>query len=107
MLAQLALALCLALAFAVLASPNAGWSAFVGGGIAALANLYFAQRLLGSATASPRKILRRLFVGELLKLLITAVLFAAVILWLPLAFAPFFVSYALTLMVNWLALLKI
>lgn len=95
-------ALCL-----LLAGVRAGGSALAGGGIGTLASLYMAVSFFRSgAGADPQRILRGVYVGEFVKLVITAALFVAVILSFEVAFLPLFAAYLATFFVYWLALLK-
>src|SRR5690625_1623272 len=78
---QLAFALAVALPLAAVAGMEAGWSALLGGAIAALGSAGMALGLRSlAADATPGKLLKGFIVGEVLKFAITIILFAAVIL---------------------------
>ncbi len=47
---------------------------------------------------------RAFYVGEVSKMLLTAILFFIAIVWVDAAFLPLLVTYALTLMVYWMVL---
>lgn len=76
------------------------YSGFAGGMIAALANGAFAFRVFVPYQAQqPGRLLARFYGGELLKLVITGLLFAAVILWLkPLSVGALFGVYFIVTM---------
>jgi ATP synthase protein I len=81
------------------------YSAFVGGGISIIATLYFAQQVFSLGIGTPAaKIARRFYIGEAVKLVLTAVLFGIAILWLHVSFLPLFLTYIATLLAYWLAL---
>lgn len=69
----------LAAVLALLAGGVAGYSALLGGAVAVLPNAFLAARLLMPASGeSARAMLRAAWLGEIGKLLMTAVLFAAI-----------------------------
>jgi ATP synthase protein I len=81
-LLQLAVALIAGLILLVFGWSQA-YSGFIGGVIAALANGVFAYRVFAHYQAQePGKLLARFYGGELLKLVVTGLLFAAAVLWL-------------------------
>jgi len=80
-------------------------AAVAGGLIAAVGTLYFGRWLANTAGRPPREFARAFFVGEGLKIVLTAALFWVAVALLTAAPAPLFLTYAATLMVYWLALL--
>lgn len=96
----LAVAACFALA-----NVSAAYSAAVGGGISVIVTASFAvQVFAGSANISAAKITRRFYVGEAIKIALTAVLFFIAITGLQVSFLPLFLTYAATLLAYWLVL---
>ena len=89
----------------VFANGTAAYSAAVGGGISVIVTAYFAAHVFSLGVgASAVEIAKRFYIGEVLKIILTAVLFVAVILWLEVSFLPLFLTYAATLLAYWLAL---
>jgi ATP synthase protein I len=89
----------------VLADIKAGYSAVIGGGINILATAYFANKVFSAGPGSTaRQIARAFYWGEVVKILLTGILFTGVLLWLDVAFLPLFLTYAITMMAFWLAL---
>ena len=87
----------------------AGYSGFLGGVIAWLPNLYFAQKAFryGGARAA-RDILKSFYAGEAGKFILTATLFALVFAGVtPLDARAVFAAFILTQMVSWFAPLLI
>lgn len=104
--AQFAVAIIIPSGLFVFSGWRTAWSAFVGGAIATLASLYFAGVLYARRDdRSPRQFVRAFYVGESLKILITAGLFWVAIAWLKVSFLPAFATYIVALMAYWLALL--
>lgn len=104
---QLGVTLVVAALFLLLSGYRAGGSALAGGGIGALASLYMAVSFFrAGAGAEPQRILRGVYVGEFVKLVLTATSFVVVILAFDVAFLPLFVAYLATFFVYWIALLK-
>ncbi|MGH8495964.1 MAG: ATP synthase subunit I [Gammaproteobacteria bacterium] len=107
MLGQLGITLVAGALLWLASGLRAGYSALLGGGIGTLASLYMAVSFFrAGAAADPRRVLWGVYAGELVKLVMTAVLFVAVIMFLPVAFLPLFIGYLATFFVYWLALLK-
>jgi ATP synthase protein I len=99
-LAQLLVAL--VVAFALLAVGKVpAYSGLAGGLIAFLANAFFAKRIFIHYRAQePGKLLARFYGAELLKLVLTGLLFAGVILWIePLSVGALFGVFLLVQMV--------
>lgn len=84
-----------------------GWalSAAAGGGIGTLAGLYQGLRMLRvDASENPAGFLRGVYVGEVLKIVLTAALFVAAIRLLQVELLPVIAAYAASLGVYWVAL---
>lgn len=85
---------------------RAAYSAVIGGGISIIATLYFAQRVFSlQPGVAAAKIARRFYIGEAIKLMLTAALFVAAIKLSDVSFPPLFLTYAATLLAYWLVLL--
>jgi ATP synthase protein I len=83
-----------------------GYSVLAGGAIAVLANAFFARILFSvKKGGDPRDVLRRFYRAEIGKIVISVVMLCLAIRYFPLAFLPFFTSYAVTLVSLWLTLL--
>jgi len=102
---QLAVAAVMALGLWVFYGAAPARSALVGGLISAAGSLLFARWLAKAAGGSPRAFARAFYVGEGLKIVLTVALFWVAIALLEANLAPLFITYAVTLMVYWLALL--
>lgn len=86
---------------------RAGWSALVGGAIAALANAVMAFGIGRiRADATPAKLLYGFIFGEILKFVVTAALFAAVILALRVSPIAMLGTYIAAFIVYWIVLIK-
>lgn len=99
-LAQLLVTLVAAIALLVVGTIHA-YSGLAGGMIAAVANAFFAKRIFVHYRAQePGKLLARFYGAELLKLVLTGLLFAGVILWIkPLSVGALFGVFLLVQMV--------
>ena len=104
--AQFAAALVLAVVAGGVWSFRVGYSALVGGLIAAVASLYFALHVFGVRTSAARVVVRSFYKAEVVKMVMTALLFLAAVFWLKADFLPLIVAYALTVLVYWFALLS-
>ncbi len=103
---QLSITLLAAVAGIVLVDVKAAYSAVIGGGISISATLYFAWQVFSLPLGTPPdQIATRFYVGEVLKIGLTTVLFILAILVLRVSFLPLFLTYTATLMAYWLALL--
>ncbi len=102
---QLAITLVVAAAAGWLAGLESARSALIGGGIGIVAGLYQALRLAGRSLADdPARFMRAVYVGEGMKILLTAVLFVVAIRVMQPRFAPTMVAYAATFIAYWIAL---
>ncbi|MCX7892734.1 MAG: ATP synthase subunit I [Burkholderiales bacterium] len=78
---QVAIAAAMALAWGLARGENAGVSALAGGAISIIPSALFAWRLHSAARKGAIAFGMTFFLGELAKLALSAVLFAAVIVW--------------------------
>ena len=104
---QLAVAVLAALIGGLWAGPHVAWSAFLGGVINVVANLYLAVKLFGGGLAGAPQWLGRLLMGEALKFVITVVLFILAIVVLKAAFLPLILAYIATYLAYWIGLARI
>lgn len=89
----------------LLGGPGSALSAAAGGGIGTLAGLYQSLRMFSvDASEDPSRFLRAVYVGQVVKLLLTAALFILVIKTLSVEFLPLIIGYAATFTVYWMAL---
>jgi ATP synthase protein I len=101
---QFAIILVVSLGFALEGWPKALSSAM--GGIAAfIPNLYFALRISGAAGQEAGKVLRSFYIGESVKLLLTALLFMLIIQIPNIDILPLLAGFISALSVFWFALL--
>jgi ATP synthase protein I len=103
--AQLAVTAVLSLGAWAFSGAVAAGSAFAGGLISAAGSLFFARWLSSAEGRSPREFARAFYTGEGLKMVLTVALFWVAIALLETNPAPLLITYAVTLIVYWLALL--
>ena len=105
--AQLGVALLSSAVGWLLAGSGAAVSALMGGGIGTLASFVAAASAFRpGASREPAKILGRLYRGEAFKLVVTAGLFAWVLMSMETDFGAMMGGFAATLLVYWGALLR-
>ena len=105
-MAQLLAAVIAGLLGWLMAGRLSGMSALLGGVIALLPNVYFAWKLgVRDDRRTARQVVSSLYGGELIKLLMTAALFAAIYHIPGVRMLPLFGGYILALTVFWFALL--
>lgn len=80
-------------------------SALLGGLIGFVPNLYFAYRISAARGKSAKQIVRSLYAGESVKIMITAGLFVIVFQIPNILFLPLFLGFLSVLLVFWFALL--
>lgn len=85
---------------------SAARSALLGGLIAFLPNAYLAWRVGTAQNKTAHEIVRRFYVGETVKLIATALLFALALHLPGVMFAPLIATFIAALMVFWLGLLQ-
>lgn len=105
-LAQAGATLILAVTFLIGADARAAASALIGGGVGVAASLAMVFAMFRGAAADPKRILRNTYRGEALKLGVTVLLIVAALKFVDIAVLPFFVAYAATFLVYWIALVK-
>ncbi|MBD08570.1 MAG: ATP synthase subunit I [Gammaproteobacteria bacterium] len=104
---QFGVTLLISVAGLLIGGPRTGISAFMGGGIGTLTSLCMAVSIFRQgADAEPEKILKRVYRGEFLKLVMTVVLFGLVLKNIDVSFVPMLGCFAVTLLVYWVALLR-
>ena len=102
---QVLVTLVVASAGLLMADVRAAGSALLGGAINVTATLVFAFRVFSAGPGSTaREVARAFYVGEAVKLLLTALLFTAVFIWLEVAWLPLFIAYAATMLAFWLVM---
>lgn len=102
---QAALTVVVAIAAAGLGTRMSAWSALAGGAIGTLAGLYQSLRMFGrNAAADPAGFMRAVYVGEFMKIIITAALFVVAIRLMRPQFLPMMAAYAATFLVYLAAL---
>jgi len=80
-------------------------SAFLGGIICVIANLFFAGKLfLSKRYVHPEQILQKFYRSEVLKLLFTFTMFILVFVLIEIKFAAFILAYSFTTLLNLLCL---
>ena len=80
-------------------------SAFLGGIICVIANLFFAGKLfLSKRYVRPEQILQKFYRSEVLKLLFTFTMFILVFVLIDIEFAAFILAYSFTTLLNLLCL---
>jgi ATP synthase protein I len=105
LLAQFGLAGFLGAGFWVFSGSRAGYSALIGGLISAIASWVFARFVFAGGQRSSDQFLRRVMLGELLKLGVVVIMFGVALTALDLAFLPLISAFAVTLLTYWVALL--
>ena len=99
--------LLMAAVFLLLSGFRGGYSALLGGTIGVVASLYMAAWFFrGGESATPRQIMRSIYIGEFVKLVVTVAMFVAVFVWVTIAALPLFAGYAATFLMYWVALLR-
>lgn len=102
---QVGLTLLIAVIAAGVGGPKSAWSAATGGLISIVTTAFFALRIFIRGSDAPLNVIvRSFYAGEVQKLILTAVLFYAVIKWMNVSFLPLFIAYAATLLMYWLVL---
>ena len=104
-LAQLGAAVFMAVLLYALGGAASGAAAAVGGAIAVISNFYFACHVFAGGVVPAHTVMRRFYVAEVVKALLTGGLFLVAILVLKLSFLPLLLGYAVALVVYWVALL--
>jgi len=101
---QAVVSLLLAFFFYLFAGRQAAFSAVLGAWVCVLPNALFIWKFFSySGAQAAKKIVHSFYVGEGLKLLTTILLFALVIIYVPINALIFFISYVVIQMVMWTA----
>lgn len=96
-------ALFIAIILLVFIGFKAGISAFLGGMVWFLPNLYFAHKLFGQLGKIPPKHMVKVFyIAEVVKLALSVIFFVLIIKFLSVAIGPLFIGYLATQFVFWL-----
>lgn len=102
---QALLTAAVATAAGLLGTGESALSALAGGAIGVVAGLYQALRVFSvDAAAEPKRLMRAVYVSEIVKIIITAALFVAAIKLMRPRFLPMMAAYAATFLVYWAAL---
>jgi len=102
---QLGIAVVMSAFFALFSGQQAALSAFLGGVVAFIPNLYFAAHIYRSSDKDARSVLNAFYRAESRKLLLTAALFAMVFQVPNIEFLPLLAVFIAALSVFWFALL--
>jgi len=101
---QLTVIVVLVIGFYLLGSNGQMISAFYGGMIAFVPNLYMVLRLRKTSGKAPKELLHSLYIGEAVKLILTATLFILVFQLPDVEILPLLLTFSAVLAVFWLAL---
>lgn len=86
----------------LLDSGGSALAAACGAAIALIPSAYYAAHVFSKAPGTaPRQVLRAFYVGEVVKLILTAVLFIIALRWLSAHFLPLITTYAAALGTYW------
>jgi F0F1-type ATP synthase, subunit I len=100
LVAQLAVTVIVAVVAYVVAGALAGGSAALGGGIGITANLYMTLTSL-RPSSDARQAVRRLYVGQAIKVVLTLAMFIAAAMSLTVSWPAMLVAYVATLLAFW------
>jgi ATP synthase protein I len=104
MIFQLAVAFCLGVLIWLLWGFRAGASVWVGGLTCAIPHLYFARRFFNATGAlATKQIVRGMYRAEMIKLLLTGLLFMVVFKFLPIDILAFFVGFIVVQLTAWVS----
>lgn len=88
----------------LLSSLGASWSALLGGVAVVLPSAFFATWLFRTTSArAAQRIVRAFFVGELIKMITSAVLAVVFVMLFHVAMVPFWVGFMVALVGFWIA----
>lgn len=103
---QLLVAILLAIGAFLLWNWDTAWSVATGAGVCVFANFVYAKLVFAQAGAkAAKKVLRAFYLGEVLKIVITACLFSLIIFYTKTVMLALLLGYILTQLVFWFALL--
>ena len=104
--AQLVTVIVITVLLAALYGGRAGYSALVGAIISVFPSFYLATRIFrGDATAPAEQVLRSIYLGEAIKVLLTAALFVIALMMLDINVLIVGLMYVASVLVYWIALL--
>lgn len=87
-----------------ISGPTAALSALLGGAACVLPSFFFARYLFSTTSArAAKRIIKAFFLGELVKLALSAVLLVVVLLFIPVSLVPLLVGFAGAQFGFWLA----
>jgi ATP synthase protein I len=90
-----------ALGMGITVNPSWGISALIGGGIFVVANMVFAYcAFLFSGARAAKRIAASFYTGEVLKIVITVILFSIVYMYMQVELVPLKLTYLLVLGIN-------
>lgn len=101
---QLIFVALVALILIIVSDNKNAYSALLGGLVCVIPGLVFAINVFKYRGAhAAKKIIARMYWGEALKISLTFVLFAVVFIYIPISAFPFFMTFAATQLLYWLA----
>jgi ATP synthase protein I len=101
---QMTVAFCVAVLIWLFWGFSSGVSAFAGGLTCVIPNGFFAWRFFGATGAlAAKQIVRGMYRAEMIKLLLTGLLFLVVFTYLPVDVLPYFVGFLLAQFAGWFA----
>lgn len=102
--AQVLMAVVVASGFMMVGGWKSAISPLIGGGVALLPNLYFAYKIYLARNLEAQGVVNAFYVGETVKLILTAALFVMVLQIPSVDFLTLLVGYTAVLSVFWFAL---
>lgn len=104
LLLQLVMTVLIVIFMGLLLDTRAAYSALIGGSICVISNWYFARHFFAfSGARSARRIIKAVYLAEVIKFLLSMALFAAAFHYLHVSALPFFISYIITQWMFWFA----
>jgi ATP synthase protein I len=103
---QFACVVLLAVVAAILRGKNSGFSVFIGGAAYVLPNLLFVWRVFRYAGAQEMaKFMSAFFIGEMLKLMLSAILFLMIVKYLPVSLLSLLIGFIGAIVAFWVVCL--
>jgi ATP synthase protein I len=103
--AQILITIAVAIVFWGISGGKLAISALSGGGIALIPNLFFALKIYLARNSQPQDMVNAFYIGETIKLVLTAALFAIAFQFRTIDFVTLLVGYIAVLSVFWFALI--
>lgn len=100
---QVAAVLVLAVGGLLIGGVRTGYAVVLGGGVVVLPTLLFVRHVFSRFRRMPGKVLGAFFVGEILKLVLMAVLFVLVLQYMIVPVLPLFIGFVGAILAFWLA----